>query len=440
MIIVFVLLAEAMIAVGFARNWHTSWWEWHVLMAAAFGFVAYSAEVQRRREGSAAGLFNSITLEQTIREVREEYGEALEELVADMRRQEETGAVEPVAALASRVGARFEMTERQCEVLERAAEALATEREQVRHLGALVAIGAEASVIRQETDLVDRAVALTRAAFSRDRVTIGLVYEGRLSPHSDGGALSPLAPTALQRLEPVESSGAAGTSFVVPLVVKGHAAGVLEAHRPAGDFTDHDRFVLRSMANQLSIAVENARLYRQIEGLFRQYMSPDVATTLLADPGQASLGGAVAEVTVLMADLRGFTPFSERTSPDQVVAMLNRYFGTAVPLILEQGGTVVQFVGDAMMALFNAAGATARPCLAGGPGRPLPAGGDRSGGRRTARLAPVPGRHQHRAGARGQHRQRRVPELHRHRRHHQPGGPVGDERRGGAGRDRGHDL
>jgi class 3 adenylate cyclase len=83
-------------------------------------------------------------------------------------------------------------------------------------------------------------------------------------------------------------------------------------------------------------------------------MSPDVATALLADPRQAALGGTLAEVTVLFADLRGFTPFSERAAPHQVVALLNRYYGAAVPRVLAEGGTVVQFVGDAIMALFNA--------------------------------------------------------------------------------------
>ncbi|MGH9138457.1 MAG: adenylate/guanylate cyclase domain-containing protein [Acidimicrobiales bacterium] len=55
-----------------------------------------------------------------------------------------------------------------------------------------------------------------------------------------------------------------------------------------------------------------------------------------------------------MADLRGYTHFAERSSPDNVVAMLNTYYGAIVPVILDEGGTVVQFVGDAVMALFNA--------------------------------------------------------------------------------------
>lgn len=83
-------------------------------------------------------------------------------------------------------------------------------------------------------------------------------------------------------------------------------------------------------------------------------MSPAVATALLADPDQAGLGGAVTEVTVLMADLHGFTPFTEATSPDQVVTMLNTYYGAVVPIILDAGGTVLQFVGDAVTAIWGA--------------------------------------------------------------------------------------
>jgi len=59
-------------------------------------------------------------------------------------------------------------------------------------------------------------------------------------------------------------------------------------------------------------------------------------------------------VTVLFADLRGYTAFSESMAPSDVVAHLNAAFGVAVPTVLAQGGTVVQFMGDAMMAIFNA--------------------------------------------------------------------------------------
>jgi class 3 adenylate cyclase len=62
----------------------------------------------------------------------------------------------------------------------------------------------------------------------------------------------------------------------------------------------------------------------------------------------------VVEVTALFADLRGFTAFSEQVEPAEIVRMLNRYHGAAVPCILDNGGTIVQFVGDALLALFNA--------------------------------------------------------------------------------------
>ena len=95
-------------------------------------------------------------------------------------------------------------------------------------------------------------------------------------------------------------------------------------------------------------------LHERVDQLLRQYMSPDVATTLIDDPSRAALGGEELEVSVLFADLRGYTSFSERTPPAQVVAMLNDAFGVAVPIVLGEGGTVVQFMGDAMMAIFNA--------------------------------------------------------------------------------------
>ena len=97
-----------------------------------------------------------------------------------------------------------------------------------------------------------------------------------------------------------------------------------------------------------------AELHRRIDGLFRQYLSPDVAQALVDDPHRAELGGEVVEVTVLFADLRGYTSFAEGATPTEVVEMLNDAYGAAVPAVFAEGGTIVQFVGDALMAIFNA--------------------------------------------------------------------------------------
>jgi class 3 adenylate cyclase len=368
----FALLAEAMIAVALARNWHASWWEWHLLMAFGFAFVYYSAHVQYAREGSWSSLFRGIYLQETIEQIRREHTAALEALVEAMQRPQGDGAERPVGRVVADLAQRFDLTEGQASVLEQAAEALVAEREQIERLRALVAVGAEARVIVDERHLLERGVELTGQALAPDALRVGLVEGEQLvfpssmraagwpeqdgdgdgeQPADDGG--DP-AGASLKSLEPVEETEDGGGRLVLPLTVKDRPAGVLDVRRTEGPFADRDRWLLRALANQLSIGLENARLYRQLDGLFRQYMSPDVATALLADPTQAALGGDVAEVTVLFADLRGFTPFSERTSPERVVAMLNQYFGRAVPVLLANGGTVVQFVGDAVMALFNA--------------------------------------------------------------------------------------
>ncbi len=350
----FALLALAMFSIAYGRNWQASWWEWHLLMGAAFGFVAYSAHVQFQREGSARGLFDSITLEQTVDSIRRDHRAALEELVAAMETEREDGSSEDLGRAAARLVERFDLTERQVAVLERAAEALGAEREQGRRLGGLVAVGREASVIQSEGALVARALAVGRAAFRGQDMALGLLRDGTPTlvdgrDMADGAQRS----AALASLAPAASPD--GRVLVLPLQVKGRAAGFLEVrNRRDVVFGDADRALLQSFASQLSIAIENARLYHQMEGLFRSYMSPSVATALISDPDQAGLGGTIEEVSVLMADLRGFTPFSERSAPAEVVAMLNAYYGAVVPVILDRGGTVTQFVGDAVMAIFNA--------------------------------------------------------------------------------------
>jgi class 3 adenylate cyclase len=91
-----------------------------------------------------------------------------------------------------------------------------------------------------------------------------------------------------------------------------------------------------------------------VRALVGRYLSPVVASTLLAQPRRLELGGEVAEVTVLFADLRGFTAASERISPDEAVRLLNRYFALALPIVEAEAGTPIQLAGDQVMAIFNA--------------------------------------------------------------------------------------
>jgi class 3 adenylate cyclase len=95
-----------------------------------------------------------------------------------------------------------------------------------------------------------------------------------------------------------------------------------------------------------------ASLHQQVDQLFHRYLSPDVASALLG--GGDILGGEVVEATILFADLQGFTSLSERSDPREIVELLNAYFDAAVPAIFNQGGSVIGFAGDAIVAVFNA--------------------------------------------------------------------------------------
>jgi class 3 adenylate cyclase len=339
LITAYALLAEGMIAAMSHRNWHLSWWEWHLLLTFAFLFVAYSAYLQFRREGAAAGLFDSVTLAATARRIQADYERALEEVVMHLR-----GGTQSRVPISTRVAGRFRLTEGQAAVLDRAGAALAAERELTERLSALVDVGRQTRVGRPESDVVDSALARVRQAYGD--VRLHLMRGGRLTPYD--GPDEPFAATpALAEGSVVSEDG----RVIHPLTVKGRLAGALSI--PVG-VTAQDEALAATLAGQMSISLENARLYREIETLFRQYMSPDVADSLLADPDQAALGGSLTEVTALFADLRGFTTFSERVSPGEIVEMLNRYHTAAVPCILGNGGTIVQFVGDALLALFNA--------------------------------------------------------------------------------------
>ncbi|MBC8045154.1 MAG: HAMP domain-containing protein [Rhizobacter sp.] len=78
---------------------------------------------------------------------------------------------------------------------------------------------------------------------------------------------------------------------------------------------------------------------------------------------EARLGGSRQEVTVLFSDVRGFTAFSENRTPEEVVAMLNRYLGFQSDLVTKHGGSVDKFVGDEMVALFTGERAAKRAVL-----------------------------------------------------------------------------
>ncbi len=105
---------------------------------------------------------------------------------------------------------------------------------------------------------------------------------------------------------------------------------------------------IRRLANQLE------KRNRFIKQTFGRYLSEEVVDQLLETPEGLRLGGEKREVTLLMADLRGFTAMADRFSPEQVVGMLNNYLGTMADIIVSYQGTIDEFIGDAILAIFGA--------------------------------------------------------------------------------------
>jgi class 3 adenylate cyclase len=96
------------------------------------------------------------------------------------------------------------------------------------------------------------------------------------------------------------------------------------------------------------------RRERFIRRTFGRYLSDDIVDEILESPEGLELGGDLREVTIMMSDIRGFTTFSEHLPPQQVVTLLNRYLGRMTDIILSYQGTIDEFLGDAVLAVFGA--------------------------------------------------------------------------------------
>jgi adenylate cyclase len=98
------------------------------------------------------------------------------------------------------------------------------------------------------------------------------------------------------------------------------------------------------------------RLYQQkhlLRDTISRYVSPEMCEEILKNPDVLKLGGHRGRVTVLFADIRGFTSMSEHLDPEEVVDALNTFFTEMVDLVFEHKGTLDKFLGDALMAVFG---------------------------------------------------------------------------------------
>jgi len=102
--------------------------------------------------------------------------------------------------------------------------------------------------------------------------------------------------------------------------------------------------------NQMASELKKKEVMREV---FNLYVSPDVADEILKAPESLDLGGNRRRLTVLFADIRGFTRHVRGMSPEQTVAILNRYFSLITEVVFSFGGTIDKFIGDAVMCVFG---------------------------------------------------------------------------------------
>ncbi len=151
------------------------------------------------------------------------------------------------------------------------------------------------------------------------------------------------------------------SAMCAPLVGKNQLFGVLYVDNleKASAFTQDELNVFALVAAQAGAAVDNAMAHEKIaqqslqRSALERFLSPEVVEMVVANP-DIRLGGVNQEVTVMFADIRGFTTMSETMEPGRVVEILNEYFTRVTDVIFDNGGTLDKYIGDAVMAVFGA--------------------------------------------------------------------------------------
>ncbi|WP_148260458.1 adenylate/guanylate cyclase domain-containing protein [Micavibrio aeruginosavorus] len=108
------------------------------------------------------------------------------------------------------------------------------------------------------------------------------------------------------------------------------------------------------MASALLAYIRMEADRRQIRQAFGLYISPDYMKELTNDPDKLRLGGEVRELSIMFTDIRGFTSISERLSPEELIQLMNDFLTPMSSLVMENRGTIDKYMGDAMMAFWNA--------------------------------------------------------------------------------------
>lgn len=166
-------------------------------------------------------------------------------------------------------------------------------------------------------------------------------------------------------VDSIVSQGVRST-ICAPLVSESRVYGAIYADRldPFAAFKPDDLELISAVAAQTAIAVENARAHERLareevaRANYSRFLPEYVVKQMLDKPDSFKLGGVNQTITILFADIRGFTRISEHAPPERIVGLLNKYFSAMTDIIFAHGGTLDKYLGDGLMALFGAPTAT----------------------------------------------------------------------------------
>ncbi len=151
------------------------------------------------------------------------------------------------------------------------------------------------------------------------------------------------------------------SAMAVPLLAKGALKGVLfcDTRERTNAFSEKDLKVLSGISSQAAIALENAELALKIEreavtrAELSRFLSPAVADMVVRGEVELFRTGRLVEVSVLFADIRGFTTMAESEQPHETVSMLNQFFSAMAGVVFRHEGNLDKFIGDCVMATWG---------------------------------------------------------------------------------------